>query len=91
MIRMVNFKDNLIRCTIDGEGKAIVLLHGYLESLEIWEAFSEEMSKQFKVICIDLPGHGKSACYDDVHSMDLMADAVKTVLDQSNLREPFML
>ena len=52
-----------------------------MESLQIWEDFFRELSTKFKIICIDLPGHGKSECVAEVHSMALMADIVKQIAD----------
>ena len=80
MDSFINFCNKQIHFITHGYGDAIVLLHGFLESLEIWTAFSNQLSKEFQVICIDLPGHGKSDSLNDSHSMDLMADAVKAVL-----------
>jgi pimeloyl-ACP methyl ester carboxylesterase len=44
-----------------GQGKPIVLLHGFLETHQIWDHFTEQLSKEFRVISFDLPGFGKSA------------------------------
>ncbi|WP_121344906.1 alpha/beta fold hydrolase [Gillisia mitskevichiae] len=65
-----------------GTGNPLLLLHGFLESSSIWDPFVEELSKRRQVITIDLPGHGKSGSLEEVHSMDLMADAVFNVLQQ---------
>jgi pimeloyl-ACP methyl ester carboxylesterase len=77
------------------EGKlhqhAVVLLHGFTESLDIWDDFSAELSIDFKVICIDLPGHGKSGCIGESHTMELMADVVKTILDKEKVNECVMI
>ncbi|MCX6257826.1 MAG: hypothetical protein NTW49_08035 [Bacteroidia bacterium] len=40
-----------------GEGNTIVLLHGYLESLEVWGKFEYLLANHFRVVSIDLPGH----------------------------------
>lgn len=78
----IRFKGADIHYTISGSGVAVVLLHGFTESSGIWKYFSEKISEQFKVICIDLPGHGKSGCIDEIHTMDVMAEVVKAVLDE---------
>ncbi len=75
MSKFLNYKD-------DGKGKTIVFLHGFIESLEIWNHFSEVLSKKFRVICIDLPGHGKSDCLGEVHLMEDMAEAVDNVINK---------
>lgn len=84
------FHDKTINYKIEGTGKTIVLLHGFLESLEIWDYFSENLSKEYNVIRVDLPGHGKSEVIDSVHTMELMADAVKSVLDKEGIDKCIM-
>lgn len=58
----------------------ILLLHGYLETMYIWEEFIDLLDPEFRVISIDLPGHGLSGSFA-VNTMELMADVVKDVLD----------
>jgi pimeloyl-ACP methyl ester carboxylesterase len=66
------------------------LLHGYLESLEIWDGFAEKLSENFRVICPDLPGHGKSGILGDSHSMELLSDSVIAVLDHCQVTRCFI-
>lgn len=73
-----------------GEGKPVLLLHGYLESSEIWENFAARLASEFRVISVDLPGHGQSKTYGDSHSMEFMASAVKSLVDSLNLKKVFL-
>lgn len=41
-----------------GQGPALVLLHGSNSSLFTWEGWVRELSGQYRVITLDLPGHG---------------------------------
>lgn len=43
-----------------GQGFPIVLIHGFCETHQIWDSFSTELSKNFRVLTLDLPGFGKS-------------------------------
>lgn len=81
MISTVGYKNSFIRYSDLGEGDAVVLLHGYLESLEIWNGYADDLAKDYRVICVDLPGHGRSGIYSTQDTMAIMADAVKHVLD----------
>lgn len=83
--RYANFKQGKIAYTVSGKGRAVVLLHGFLGSAEIWDGLRTSLSKYFKVICIDLPGHGQSDCFGYVHNMELMAKSVKAVTDSLHL------
>jgi pimeloyl-ACP methyl ester carboxylesterase len=77
----VDFKKGTIYFEEYGSGNPLLLIHGFTESLNIWNEYKETLSKSFRLILIDLPGHGKSSIIDDVHSMDLMAESLKAVLD----------
>jgi pimeloyl-ACP methyl ester carboxylesterase len=59
--------------------------------MKIWNAFVKMLSKEFRVITIDLPGHGKSECIDDVHTMDLLAEIVQSVLKKLKVRKCVMV
>ena len=42
----------------EGEGQAIVLLHGTGASLHTWDKWTNELKKTFRVIRLDLPAYG---------------------------------
>lgn len=80
-----------IEYSIEGNGKTVVLLHGYMESLHIWEELSDFLKNEFRVICIDLPGHGNSDNCGEVNSMECMAETVNTVLENQNIEKCFIV
>ena len=49
--------------------KCVVLLHGYLESMYVWEDFLPLLTPHFRVITVDIPGHGISEVKGEVHTM----------------------
>lgn len=87
MIKTAIFKGGKVTFSDQGKGRVVVLLHGYLGSKEIWEKNIPALSKSFRVIAIDLPGHGETDCFGYVHSMDLMAKCVKKVLDSLRIKK----
>ena len=91
MIHHIDFENSEIRYSDRGAGTPVVLLHGYLESLEIWNGFAGLLEDRFRVICPDLPGHGKSGVHGDVHSMDLLAKGVLAVIDNSEIDKCFIV
>jgi pimeloyl-ACP methyl ester carboxylesterase len=46
------------------------LLHTFFGTVEQWEDYTQELSKSFKVITIDLPGHGRSDYMDTTDIYD---------------------
>jgi pimeloyl-ACP methyl ester carboxylesterase len=59
-----------------------VFLHGYLESSESWNDFVKLFADEYYVVCIDLPGHGKSAILSENMTMEIMANAVIEICDE---------
>jgi pimeloyl-ACP methyl ester carboxylesterase len=76
--------------TDSGEGDAIILLHGYLESSEVWDSFAEKLAGSFRVICVDLPGHGLSDIYGGTHTMEFMAGVVRDLCMKLSLEKVFL-
>lgn len=67
-------------CDSQAGDKCVVLLHGYLESLLVWEDFVPYLYKEVRVVTLDLPGHGISVVTGAVHTMDFLADTVADAL-----------
>lgn len=80
----IKFEDANIHYRDEGKGNAVILLHGYLESMDIWGSFKDDLSRYYRVITMDMPGHGKSGTVCEVHTMQVMADAVEAVLNHLN-------
>ncbi len=91
MIKYTPFKQVQVRFSDTGKGRVLVLIHGFPETLEIWEEFSVKLSRHFRVIAIDLPGHGATPCVGYVHPMELMAQCVKAVMESLGLRRFLMV
>ncbi|WFP50775.1 pimeloyl-ACP methyl ester esterase BioH [Methylomonas sp. EFPC3] len=52
---------NSIHCEIYGHGRPLLMLHGWAMHSGIWRQFARQLAEQRQVICLDLPGHGRSA------------------------------
>lgn len=59
-----------------GDGPALVFLHGFCESHEIWDETAPELSSGCSVITLDLPGFGKSAILKSPFSIKEVGHAV---------------
>ena len=65
----------------------LVLLHGFMESQAIWDKFFDRIGNDRCVITLDLPGHGQTPQISETHTMALMAECVKFVLDAENIEK----
>ncbi len=91
MYHRIEYKNDYLYFQVAGGGNPIVLLHGFLESSNMWDDFSVGLRKKFKVISIDLPGFGKTKCFDEIHTMEFMAECVKTVLEHLRISQCVMV
>ena len=82
----------MLHYNISGRGKEVlVLLHGFMENSSIWADMEGFLSKDFRLIKVDLPGHGLSEVKTSPQTMEMMADEVKATLDSLNLRAVHLL
>ena len=84
---ILDYKNSSIHYTIEGKGQPVVLLHGFLESVNMWNDLVPKLSNAHQVICIDLLGHGKTGCLGYVHTMETMAEVIFAVLKSLNIKK----
>jgi pimeloyl-ACP methyl ester carboxylesterase len=74
-----------IHSSTAGKGpKTVILVHGWTCDETTWNAQVPELSKEYRVITLDLPGHGRSGSPKDRKlSMDLFAHSVEAVRKDS--------
>ncbi|MBS0549870.1 MAG: alpha/beta hydrolase [Proteobacteria bacterium] len=64
----------------------LVLLHGSLESLDVWDGWAKELAPRVRVIAVDLPGHGLTGTWErDEYTIDAYADFVEVLADSLHL------
>lgn len=63
-----------IKSTTLGEGFPVIFIHGFCETKEMWFPFVEPLAKQYKVVCVDLPGYGESPLEQTQLSLEEVAD-----------------
>lgn len=83
--KQIFYQDAKIVYTTSGLGKVVVLLHGFLEDLTMWDEFVGKLSYNNMVISIDLPGFGASGMISNNHGMHIMADVVAAVIENEGV------
>jgi pimeloyl-ACP methyl ester carboxylesterase len=70
-----------IHSSVTGKGpKTVILVHGWTCDESTWTEQVPVLAKQYRVVTLDLPGHGKSdSPKDGKFSMDLFARAIESV------------
>lgn len=69
----------------------LLLLHGYLETLYVWEDFISPLLPELRIISIDLPGHGLSGSHKESNDVDFCADIAEAVLDTCKVEKAFIM
>lgn len=85
------YKNIKINYVSYGKGSVVVLLHGFLENITMWENIVPTLSKKNRVIAIDLLGHGKSNNLSYVHTMIDQAQMIKALLSYLKLRRVIII
>lgn len=80
-----------INYEVKGEGKSIVLLHGWLASLETMAPLARHLEKHFKVYSIDIIGFGKSELPDNPLNTNDFGDFLKEVLEKLQIENPILI
>ena len=82
-MQQLNFK-------IYGSGDPLIILHGYLGSLDNWQTFAKALAEDYMVITVDQRNHGKSFHSDDF-SLELMAEDLKALMESEWIHEAVIM
>jgi 3-oxoadipate enol-lactonase len=86
--------DNVhIHYEVRGEGQPIVFLHGLGASWKMWTPQIETFSSKYKMIMLDLRGHGESTKTfpNNQFTAKVMAEDIKMFLDKLEIRKVYLV
>lgn len=69
-----------LHCEVYGQGQPVVMLHGWAMHSGIWREFAQQLSRQYRVMCLDLPGHGVSEVAEPFE-LPVIAEALYAAID----------
>jgi 3-oxoadipate enol-lactonase len=81
----ISLNDVEISYQDQGKGLPILFLHGYPLSQAMWEPQVKALSSNYRVITLDLRGHGKSEAPLWFYTMDTFVEDVRALLDQLSI------
>ena len=50
----------MLQVDVQGHGPDLVMLHGWGMHSAVWSDWADALASEFRVHCVDLPGHGNS-------------------------------
>ena len=77
----------------EGEGFPLVMLHGFTGDCRTWQPFYTQWSKKYKLIAIDIVGHGKTDSPGSIERYDMLSVChdLKKILDQLEIKKADVL
>jgi pimeloyl-[acyl-carrier protein] methyl ester esterase len=61
---------------VRGSGPTLVLLHGWGLNVRVWDGLAAALCDRFRIIVVDLPGHGRSGWVPDHSSLQQQAEEI---------------
>ena len=73
---------SLLYTEVRGSGPTLVLLHGWGLNVRVWDGLAAALCDRFRIVAVDLPGHGRSAWLPERSSLeDQAAQVAETVAE----------
>lgn len=86
----IKIGNNEIAYSDMGLGEPIVLLHGFCGSMAYWDKVKEKLSMNYRVILVDLRGHGQSNSNVYPFTIDDMAKDIKELLESLQVGKVYL-
>lgn len=74
-----------------GQGRPLILIHGFCETGKMWQDFADTLSSDFRIICPDLPGVGGSKLNKETISLEEIAVLLEEWMDENNILNPIII
>ncbi|UJP66257.1 alpha/beta fold hydrolase [Mongoliitalea daihaiensis] len=81
---MINFKKT-------GQGPHLLLIHGFCESLDMWDHWVPTLAQYYTVYTIDLPGFGQSPLLPHTTSLESIAVAICDWMEEVDMVNPVII
>jgi 2-hydroxymuconate-semialdehyde hydrolase len=86
--KIITIDNKKMHYLVKGQGKPVILIHGFLYSTVMWKKNIDDLSKKFKVYAIDLWGWGYSErLKEDSYSFDLYSKQVIRFMNELKIRK----
>lgn len=83
-------ENQILHSTIKGEGKPLLILHGYFGMSDNWKTLGNQFAENFQVHLIDQRNHGRSF-HTDEFTYELMAEDLLNYINHYQLKNVILL
>ncbi len=89
--RSIRIKENTIFYVVKGEGKPLLLIHGYGAGMWIWEKQIDFLSQYYRVYALDVIGHGFSERPKIPYTPETYIHFFKDFMDRVEIEKAILL
>jgi pimeloyl-ACP methyl ester carboxylesterase len=87
----LQIKGHTIFYTVKGEGKPLLLIHGYGAGIWVWEKQIEILSKSYRVYALDVIGHGFSDRPKIPYTSETYIHFLKDFMDEAGIERATLI
>ncbi len=87
----IKIKDIDINYIQYGEGKDIILLHGWGQNIEMMKPLGDNLSNKYKITIIDFPGFGKSEEPKTAWTIDEYKEMLEEIIKKLKIKCPIIM
>lgn len=86
-MKSFHYKNISVNYSEVGKGSTLLFLHGFLENHSLWDEITAYFASKYRIITVDLLGHGDTGCIGYIHTMEDQADMVYALISHLRLRK----
>lgn len=87
----IKVKNVLVNYIQYGEGKDILLLHGWGQNIEMMKILGDNFSNRFRITILDFPGFGESSEPEEVWSIKDYSDMLEEFIKELDIKKPIIM
>lgn len=72
---------------LEGSGKTLVFIHGLSDNLLYWEFLATNLKNNYRILRVDLRGHGESELGDEKITIDTYVNDLNDLLEELDISE----
>jgi len=87
----INVKNLNVNYIQYGEGKDIILLHGWGQNIEMMKPLGDCFSDRFRITILDLPGFGESEEPKEAWTIEKYSDMLEEFIEKLSIKKPIVI
>lgn len=87
----IKYRNINVNCIQYGEGKDIILLHGWGQNIEMMKPLGDPLSNKYRVTILDFPGFGESEEPNEPWFISDYADLIEYLVKELAIKKPIIM